>query len=63
MEQKFDWECHQMMMAKHKCLEKMEDLNKRDTDELSHTDFQTYKNCAKTLYYIMSVEKAKASMN
>lgn len=53
-----DWETYQLMMAKHKCLEKMEAMNKEDTDSLSNEDFKAYKDCAEALYYIISIEKA-----
>ena len=45
-------------MAKHKSMEVMERLNKEDSDDLDEDDVEMYKNAAKTIYYIMSIEKA-----
>lgn len=53
-----EWHPYVLMMAKHKCLEKMEALDKEDTEDLSNDDFHVYKDCAKAIYYIMSIEKA-----
>ena len=50
------WEESVLMMAKHKMLEKMEELNKEE--HLSGTEVDSYKNAAKALYYLMSIEKA-----
>ena len=47
-----------LCMAKHKCLEKMEAMNREDTDHLSNEDFHVYKDCLKAIYYEMSIEKA-----
>lgn len=55
---KHEWHAYVIMMAKHKCFEKMEAMDKEDTEDLCSTDFQTYKNCAKAIYYLMSIEKA-----
>ena len=51
-----NWTESVLMLAKHKMLEKMEELNKEDS--LCGEDCRTYKSCAEALYYIMSVEKA-----
>lgn len=53
-----DWKSYVLMMAKHKCLEKMQEMNKQDTDELDDEDFCIYKDCAKTIFYIKSIEEA-----
>lgn len=58
MKENKDWMHYVLCMAKHKCLEKMEEMNKEDTDHLSDEDFHVYKNCAKAIYYLMSIEKA-----
>lgn len=58
MKENKDWMHYVLCMAKHKCLEKMEEMNKEDTDHLSDSDFHVYKNCAKAIYYLMSIEKA-----
>ena len=51
-----NWTESVLMMAKHKMLEKMEELNKDGF--LCGEDCRTYKSCAEALYYIMSIEKA-----
>lgn len=51
-----EWEVNVLSMAKHKLLEKMEYLNKEEF--LSDIEIDTYKDCVKALYYIMSIEKA-----
>ena len=50
------WEDNAFMMAKHKLLEAIEKRNK----ESYHTegDIRAYKNAAKTIYYLMSIEKS-----
>lgn len=50
------WEESVVTLAKHKMLEKMEELNKEE--HLSDTEVHSYKNAAKTIYYLMSIEKA-----
>lgn len=52
-----DWEESVMSMAKHKMLEKMEELNKKDTEDLTHDCVSSYKDAARAIYYILCVEK------
>lgn len=51
-----EWAKSVLDMVKHKMLEKMEELNKEEY--LSDVDVETYKNAAKTIYYLMSIEKS-----
>lgn len=34
-----EWHSYVLMMAKHKCFEKMEQLDKQDTEDLTDDDF------------------------
>lgn len=51
-----EWAKSVLTMAKHKMLEKLEELNKEEC--LSDAEVETYKNAAKTIYYLMSIEKS-----
>ena len=52
------WHENVLSMAKHKSMEVMERLNKEESDDLDWRDVEQYKNAAKTIYYIMSIEKS-----
>lgn len=51
-----EWAKNVLAMSKHKMLEKLEELNKEEY--LSDAEVEAYKNAAKTLYYLMSIEKS-----
>ncbi len=51
-----EWESYVLSMAYHKNLEKLEELNKEDTENLSCSDWQTYHHCAKSLYYLKQIK-------
>ncbi len=44
-----EWHSYVLMMAKHKCFEKMEQLDKQDTEDLTDDDFHAYKDCAEAI--------------
>lgn len=50
------WEDNVFMMAKHKLLEVIENLNKEAY--ITAEDVIEYKNAIKALYYLLSIEKA-----
>ena len=51
------WHDYVLMMAKHKCFEKMEQLDKQDTDNLSNEDFAAYRDCAESIKYLIEIEQ------
>lgn len=51
------WEHDVIAMAYHKCLEKMEEFNKKDTDELGVDEYKVYKDCAETMTYLKGLCK------
>lgn len=51
-----EWTKGVLVMAMHKMLEKLEELNKEE--HLDDSEVEAYKNASKTLYYLMSIEKS-----
>lgn len=51
-----EWTKSVLVMAMHKMLEKLEELNKEE--HLDNSEIEAYKNASKTLFYIMSIEKS-----
>lgn len=51
-----EWAKSVLVMAMHKMLEKLEELNKEE--HLDNSEIEAYKNASKTLFYIMSIEKS-----
>lgn len=51
-----EWAKSVLVMAMHKMLEKLEELNKEE--HLDNSEVEAYKNASKTLFYIMSIEKS-----
>lgn len=51
-----EWAKNVLDMVKHKMLEKMEELNKEECS--NNSEVEAYKNAAKTIYYLMSIEKS-----
>lgn len=47
----------ELMMAKHKCFEKMEQLDKQDTEDLTDDDFHAYKDCAEAIKHMLEIEQ------
>lgn len=52
-----EWHSYVLMMAKHKCFEKMEQLDKQDTEDLTDDDFHTYKDCAEAIKHMLEIEQ------
>lgn len=52
-----EWHTYVLMMAKHKCFEKMEQLDKVDTEDLNDDDFCAYKNCAEAIKHMLEIEQ------
>lgn len=52
-----EWHSYVLMMAKHKCFEKMEQLDKQDTEDLTDDDFHAYKDCAEAIKHMLEIEQ------